>query len=1114
MHESEDAFELPRAWLRHLRPRRGSAGATAFVPSAAARELIHRMLADEPATVPWVLDQPTTEAPLRAAGLSWAAGDTDAPPAGAAVVAAITEFYRRGNSDDISLFADLWISERGLPFAALAAVEMASMLAVDDSLPPRQRHYPSRNVGVRYLRAGEPRPGYFADMPLQVLLRVRDALAVAPEAEFEQVVASLGAYRTGLPHARAACSVLVPQADRVEEDVAAAVADADGPRAGMLFYAACTGAQAATLGAFADSWMLLRRRSALVSVADALGAEAGPALFHWVDQDVSAVLGVDGRRWVLEVLSTLPGDDVMRGLIARLDARDVKPALIEAAGRFPARAMRILAEEAAAPAVGELLRVHVLAHRDLADQVVTGLDAVAADRIRAVVDAADAVVTAPLSQVPPVLADPPWQRRTNAVKPPVVAGLTCTDAASVTWLPGEREQWAQSPLRFYHDVPANWEEVAAKVTAGSACWWEPDQLFTLAPEEIARPVLVHWTPRPSWNAEMWMRVTASKYETDALPGLLAVAREKPADYGPLLMPFASPQVVELVADWLARLKSMRRLAQAWLERHPAEAARALVPAALGKAGPARRHAEKVLLHLPAGHVRAAAAGYGPEAAVAVDTLLAADPLMAAPSRMPSPPAWAAPALLPPVRLRDGSGALPAEAVGHLVSILMISRPDAPYAGLALVREAVEPADLAEFGWALFQLWQSAGAAPKENWVLDALGLTGDDETVRRLSPLILAWPGEGGHAKAVAGLSMLATIGTGVALMHLHRISQRAKFKGLKTAAVAKMDEVAEGLGLSAEQLADRLVPDFGLDTDGSLRLDYGPRRFVVGFDEQLRPFVTDGDGKRLKALPKPGVRDDAALGDEAYRRFAALKKDVRTVAADQVRRLEQAMVAGRRWTGAEFRELFVGHPLVWHIACRLVWARFDGSGAVVGALRVAEDRSFAGADDEPTTLADDDVVGIAHPLHLGDAVVEWGAMFADYEIMQPFPQLGRQVFALTAEEAAGSRLARFEGVTVPTTKVLGLERRGWQRETPQDAGVQAFIERNLGARRAIAVELDPGIVVGEIGYFADQKLTAVFLHDGSGSGWGGPVQGRVQLSSLDAITVSEILRDLTEIVG
>ncbi|MDW6056995.1 hypothetical protein SAZ11_01355 [Streptomyces sp. FXJ1.4098] len=49
------------------------------------------------------------------------------------------------------------------------------------------------------------------------------------------------------------------------------------------------------------------------------------------------------------------------------------------------------------------------------------------------------------------------------------------------------------------------------------------------------------------------------------------------------------------------------------------------------------------------------------------------------------------------------------------------------------------------------------------------------------------------------------------------------KFKALKTRAKEKIEQVAADLGLSGEELADRLVPDFGLDTDGSTVVDYGP---------------------------------------------------------------------------------------------------------------------------------------------------------------------------------------------------------------------------------------------------------------------------------------------------
>jgi hypothetical protein len=64
----------------------------------------------------------------------------------------------------------------------------------------------------------------------------------------------------------------------------------------------------------------------------------------------------------------------------------------------------------------------------------------------------------------------------------------------------------------------------------------------------------------------------------------------------------------------------------------------------------------------------------------------------------------------------------------------------------------------------------------------------------------------------VTGLDVLAAIGSDVALMHLNGIAQKVKFKGLQEKARAKIDQLAQARGLSAEELADRLVPDLGLD--------------------------------------------------------------------------------------------------------------------------------------------------------------------------------------------------------------------------------------------------------------------------------------------------------------
>ncbi|MEU4158685.1 DUF4132 domain-containing protein [Actinoplanes sp. NPDC026670] len=1106
------AFVLPDAWLEHVHPRRGGAGARPFTADPRARSKTDRLLRpSRPGGVAEVLAAPSTPADVRAAAEQWLAGQ--ATPVGAAAVAVIRSSGRALDGVGPAMFADLWIGEQGLLFAARAAVEMTSLLLIDDNAGPGQQRYPSSDLGVRFLRPGEEQGSTSA--ALSVLLRVRAALAAAPDDEFEQVVAALTPHRAGLPAARAACSVLAPRPDWVDADVADALAVRDSRRARMLLYATSDPAQARRLAEIPEPWSTHVGRSLVFTLLDGAGPAAVTTLFYWLDQRIAQFSGAGTERWLFSVVAAIPRDDAMTWLLTRAaDSRTATAALLEAAGRFPGRALRILAENDAA----DLLRVHVVQHIDLVAEVIPQLSPAAADRVRAIVDSLATVVTAPPSAIPPVLADPPWQSRKKAPKPSVVAGLTCSDAPAVGWLPGEREDWVRHD-GYHVAASTDWAAMAERaLSAGRRRRWdEPGKLFCRGPEELARETIARWQPRAEWDTPAWLRFAAARLEIDALPALLTLARTAPADYAPLLMPFTSPEVAVLMADWSARLKSVRGLAQQWLLRHPAPAARALLPAALGKAGAARRQAGRALLLLhDHGHtalIRQAATEFGPAAAAGVEALFTADPLLALPGRMPTPPVWAAPGVLPPVRLRAGAGALPAEAVTHLVQMLMISRSDEPYAGLAPAREAIEPAELAEFGWALFHQWQTAGGPGKDGWVLDAVALTGSDEIADRIAPLIMAWPTEGLHARAIAGVSVLAGIGTDGALMHLHRISQRAKSTPLRKAAAARIEQVAEGLGLTSEELADRLVPDFGLDPDGSLRLDYGSRQFTVGFDEQLRPFVTGADGKRLKDLPKPGARDDAELGEAAYQRFTGLKRAVRKIAAEQVRRLEQAMIAGRRWSGADFRRLFVEHPLMWHIGRRLVWARFDGSGAVVGALRIAEDRSFAGPDDEPAGLADDDVVGVAHPLQLGADAARWAEVFADYEILQPFPQVGRPVFELTEAERATWRLARFEGVTVPTTKVLTLDRRGWTRHEPISAGVQAGFDRPAGPGQVVTIHLDPGIV-GTVGFHAKQSLVAVYLHDGGTGSWNVTDARKLPLGVLDPVTASEILRDLTDVTS
>ncbi|GLY32644.1 DUF4132 domain-containing protein [Kineosporia sp. NBRC 101731] len=1105
-------FEFSAGWQRQLFPRRGSLGAGPFSPLKGARPAVEGELRDDLVELRQSLAT-AGEPALGEAGLAWLDGDRGATPLGAAVVAAVV-LNRYNQEWRKAPFADLWIAEHGVAFAAEAAVELMA-LTLDRSVPG----------WVHRMSPTGQHSNWWNAPHLYSLLRVRAALAVVPEAEYASVVAVLGSYRSGHAYHRLATSILAPgQAGWVDADVADTVAAEDFYRAFALTQALTGLRQLEDLDtAFAVRWSfrwaVTHSHAHVATMVDGVGAAILPTLLSWLDTDS---FDSDRNRRLPALVAQFPSDEAMSALIDRIGRKYVPPALQEAVERFPERAVRLLAGAGSQGLLAEMLRAHVLHRRDLATGVVPQLTGAAASRVQTLLDAADTLTEAPVEALPALLVSPPWQNRVKAPRPVVVPGLACSAEACVTWREGEQETFARLPRNYdvYRTDPAtagSWEDRAAKVGAGNGYWYDDLSFFLEAPDAVARRVLSTWSPSPYADRRELSPLVA-RFGTDALPALIRRTESSAAEAYPVLAPLFSPELAVRTADWLARLKSARATATAWLLRHAAPASLALVPAALGKAGVARRQAENALVLIGSRGqeeaVRAAAESYGPQAAAAIGELLARDPLTVLPAKIPANPSWAAAGLLPPVRLRDGCGVLPLSAVEHLVTVFALSRLDQPYAGLDIVREILVPEDLSRFAGSLFDRWFSAGAEAKENWALDGLGLVGDDEVVRRLTPLILAWPGEGGHARAVVGVNVLAAIGSDVALMHLHTIAQRAKFRGLKSAAQEKMAAVAADLGLTSDQLADRLVPGLGLGDDGSMLLDYGPRQFVVGFDEQLRPYVTDRAGKRLKALPKPGAKDDPELAPAAHRQFSALKKDVRRVAADVILGWETAMVTGRRWSGREFRELFVGHPLLWHIVRRVVWGLYDTDGALIGTIRVAEDRTLADVTDEEVKLSDDAIVGVAHPWDLassGSSGAEWAGVFADYEILQPFPQLSRPVHTLTAEELKTGVLTRFEGRKVPSGKVLGLERRGWHRAPAMDGGMQGTIEVSFASGLSCSIALDPGFIVGLPAEFDEQTLSMVRLHAGSAHPFAAASAGDpVEIS--DLVAASEILRDLTDI--
>ncbi|MEU6883311.1 DUF4132 domain-containing protein [Streptomyces sp. NPDC046712] len=1105
----EDTFVLPTAWKRNLYPRRGGVRRTVPAIDADASEQLRLWLARDADAIERALDAPRSDPGLVEAARAHQDGTPSA--VGAAVLARMVG----AQGDGYAVVADAWVAEFGLPFAACAAVELQETRGEWQT-----KNHRSHLVAVEVEQ--EAFVTWGRKTSRTALDRVRALLTVADEATYRAAVDALAGHRHTVRRA-VAVSFLVPtETDWVDECCArrAERAHAEPAVREMLLCSLGSAEQVALFGERCDLGWRGWNPAVVATLAEGVGAAMAPLLAGELNREH---IDTDDTKAMAAALSELPSDMALRHLLDRMDDKHVRTALIASAHRFPVRAMRLLAAASrgsgdGAAMAGRLLQTHVAAHRETALAVLPELSEEVAEIVGPLARQDGRVEELPLESLPELLTAPPWTRPRKAVKPRVVTGLSVPPGSRIVWQPGEHQRWsvAESWVTAWQPYrPMG--ELVEQLRSGRLNSWHDVAVLTHAPAEDVRPLLAGWKGgEGGYDGANTFKPLVARHELAALPTALRIAAANPTSVAPLLMPFVDPAVARLMADWLERLKVAGKTATAWFVRHGADAAGLLVPDALGEPGAVRTAAERALTLIVSAHgadtVRRAAAEYGEEASEAIGVLLDSDPLVAAlPARMPQPGTWADPLALPQL-VTSAGGALPSSAVQHVLTMLAISKPGALYPGVNVVRELCSKESLAAFAWALFEQWRLAGMPPKDAWALHALGWFGDDDTVRALTPIIRAWPGEGAHHRAVDGLDVLAAVGTDVALLHLHGIAQRVKFKALKLRAQEKISAVAAELGLTGEQLADRLVPDLGLDADGSTVVDYGPRRFAVGFDEQLRPFVRDESGRRLKDLPKPGVRDDAELAPAERKRFSALKKAARTIASDQVRRLEEAMVNRRSWTGAEFRQLFVEHPLIWHLVRRLVWlAEAEGT---VTAFRVAEDRTYADAEDETVSIADDATVTLAHPLHLSDAELgTWSELFAGYEIVQPFPQLGRPVLAVTEEEAGGARLPRFEGISVPVGKLLGLQKRGWERGQPQDAGVERWFSRRIGPECYLVIALQEGIAVGMIDQFPDQTLETIWLDKQPGDHWGSR-EYPLKFADLDPVTVSELLADLTELTS
>lgn len=263
-------------------------------------------------------------------------------------------------------------------------------------------------------------------------------------------------------------------------------------------------------------------------------------------------------------------------------------------------------------------------------------------------------------------------------------------------------------------------------------------------------------------------------------------------------------------------------------------------------------------------------------------------------------------------------------------------------------------------------------------------------------------------AQCKALLGVLAWSDEPEATQLLLQVATRFRTAGIRKEADRLVHDCAVRHGWSYDELADRTLPDAGLERDGTCIVSYESAQATSPVPEVSRVLtlrllsdlsvqVEDADdgGRVLSGLPDARVCDDAASVDKARKALSRIRRSVKAFVQQQRARLYEAMCGAREWESSDWRTYLLGHPIAKHLCKRVVWATVDPPSTL---FRIADDGSPVDINGRPASV-EGSRVRIAHASTCSaDDAEAWRTHLEDAGFKALLDQFPREMHDLPGE--------------------------------------------------------------------------------------------------------------------
>ncbi|NJM83648.1 MAG: DUF4132 domain-containing protein [Tabrizicola sp.] len=299
-------------------------------------------------------------------------------------------------------------------------------------------------------------------------------------------------------------------------------------------------------------------------------------------------------------------------------------------------------------------------------------------------------------------------------------------------------------------------------------------------------------------------------------------------------------------------------------------------------------------------------------------------------------------------------------------------------------------------------WQGLPKSIESKGIL-ALGVAADGRLAARRVRAFLKKNGQQSqHCAAL--IELLAAKGDAASVQVVLAAATRIKQKSLQKLAGDLVTALAEERGWTTEELADRTVPDCGLDEDGSADLPLGEGRSEARMvlNDALELVVLNGAGQPVKSFPAI----DTTEATESKTLWTATKREVAATIEMQAGRLYDAMIAGRSWAFDDWQRDTLGHPIMVALACQLVWQSQSEDDQPLVTFRPLAGGGAIGPLGDRIVLEGTLRVRLAHGALMTDAdTAAWEAFVKPRWTKSPITQFGRPVRRLHPDMATQTQI-------------------------------------------------------------------------------------------------------------